>query len=243
MIREERNDELMEQENTSSEIIEEHKKREVAIPGEKIVSGRDYLPGEGTRREGEDIVAEKYGLADISGRLVKVIPLSGAYIPRPGNVVIGRVTDITFNGWLMDIRAPYSSFLPVSEVSRFVKGDLSEYYDIGDMIAVKIDNVKAKGVDLTAKLRGLGKLERGMIIFINSNKVPRVIGREGSMINLIKENTGCDIVVGQNGIVWIGGESVEAELEAKDAILFVVSKSFVEGLTEKVEKYFQEKKK
>ena len=110
------------------------------------------------------------------------------------------------------------------------------------MIVVKIDNVKSKGIDLTAKLRGLGKLERGMIVFINSNKVPRVIGREGSMINLIKQETNCDIVVGQNGIVWIKGEKVEDELKAKDAILFVVSKSYVEGLTEKVEKYFREKR-
>lgn len=256
MIKEENNDEeevereISETNNTNTDVNahanvseETNKKREIAIPGEKIVSGKDFLPGDGTRREGEDIIASRYGLADISGRLVKVIPLSGAYIPRPGNVVIGRVSDITFNGWLMDIRAPYSSFLSISEVSRFIKGDLSEYYDIGDMIAVKIDNVKAKGIDLTAKLRGLGKLERGMIIFINSNKVPRVIGREGSMINLIKENTNCDIVVGQNGIVWINGENVEAELKAKEAIMFVVSKSYVEGLTEKTEKWFKEKKK
>jgi exosome complex component RRP4 len=240
MFREQENNEIIEE--SDSIQIDEHKKREIAIPGEKIVSGKDFLPGDGARREGEDIVASKYGLADISGRLVKVIPLSGAYIPRPGNVVIGRVTDVTFNGWLMDLKAPYSSFLPVSEVSRFVKGDLTEYYDIGDMIVVKIDNVKSKGIDLTAKLRGLGKLERGMIVFINSNKVPRVIGREGSMINLIKQETNCDIVVGQNGIVWIKGEKVEDELKAKDAILFVVSKSYVEGLTEKVEKYFREKR-
>ena len=218
-------------------------KRQTAIPGEKIVSGKDYLPGDGTRREGEDIVASKYGLADVSGRLVKVISLSGAYIPRPGNVVIGRISDVTFNGWLLDIRAPYSSFLSVSEVARFIKGDLTEYYDIGDMIACKIDAVKPRGIDLTAKLRGLGKLENGLIVFINANKVPRVIGREGSMINLIKENTNCDIVVGQNGIVWIQGENVEAELKAKEAILFVVNRSFIEGLTEKVEKYFSEGKK
>lgn len=235
-----------EDEVVDNEVIEEEnhedKKREITIPGEKIVSGRDYLPGEGTRREGEDIIANKFGLADISGRLVKVIPLSGIYMPRGGNVVVGIVTDTTFNGWLVDIRSPYSAFLPSSDFSRYMKGDLTEYYDIGDMIACKVFSVKHRGVDLTIKSRGLGKLEKGIIIYINSNKVPRVIGREGSMIKLIKDETNCEIVVGQNGVVWISGNKVEDELKAKEAIMFVVNKSFIEGLTEKVKEWFDKNK-
>jgi len=218
-------------------------KREVVIPGEVIVSGEDYLPGEWTKREGKDIIALRFGLADKSGRLIKIIPLSGAYVPRKGNVVIGRVLDITFNGWTMDIDAPYPSFLPAMEASRFVnKNDLSECYDIGDMIAVKVLSIKRKGIDLTARGRNLGKLEDGIIIRVNSNKVPRVIGKEGSMINLIKDESGCEITVGQNGIIWIKGNKVEDELFAEKAILFVTEKSFVEGLTEKTKDWLEKNK-
>jgi len=218
-------------------------KREVVIPGEVIVSGEDYLPGEWTKREGKDIIALRFGLADKSGRLIKIIPLSGAYVPRKGNVVIGRVLDITFNGWTMDIDAPYPSFLPAMEASRFVnKNDLSECYDIGDMIAVKVLSIKRKGIDLTARGRNLGKLEDGIIIRVNSNKVPRVIGKEGSMINLIKDESGCEITVGQNGIIWIKGNKIEDELFAEKAILFVTEKSFVEGLTEKTKDWLEKNK-
>ncbi len=222
---------------------ETKEKRELVVPGEVIVSGNEYLPGEWTRREGKNIVAIRFGLADKSGRLVKIIPLSGTYIPRKGNVVIGKVTDITFNGWLMDIDAPYSSFLPLTECSKFVnKNDLSECYDIGDMLAVKVQSVKRKGIDLTAKGKNLGKLEEGMIIKINSNKVPRVIGKEGSMINLIKKESDCDITVGQNGIIWIRGERVEDELFAEKAIMFVTEKSFIEGLTDKTKEWLEKNK-
>lgn len=222
----------------------EKSKREIVIPGETIVSGSDYLPGEWTKREGNDIVALRFGLADKSGRLIKIIPLSGTYIPRKGNVVVGRVLDISFNGWMMDIDAPYSSFLSITECSKFVnKNDLSECYDIGDMIAVKVMSVKRKGIDLTAKGRNLGKLEDGMIIQVNSNKVPRVIGKEGSMINLIKKESNCDITVGQNGIIWIKSNKIENELFAKKAILFVTEKSFIEGLTEKTKEWFEKEKK
>ena len=226
-----------------SEVREEKEsKRKVAIPGEAIASGNDYLPGEGTRRVGDDIIAGKFGLADISGRLVKVIPLSGSYIPRLGNIVIGRVNDISFNGWIMDINAPSASFLSTSEYSRFVRGDLAEYCNIGDMVVCQVIEIKRKGIDLSVKGQGLGKLENGMIIHINSNKVPRVIGKEGSMIKIIKQETNCDIIVGQNGVIWISGRNIEDELKAKEAVLYVVSKSFVEGLTDKVKLWFEEKK-
>ncbi len=217
-------------------------KREIVTPGEAIVRGNDYLPGDYTRRDGEAIIAVRYGLADISGRLVKVIPLSGVYVPRKGNSVIGRVIDVTFNGWIIDTSAPYQAFLSAMDAGRYVsKNNLTEFLDFGDMIVAEVFSVKPRGIDLTMKGKGLGKLENGIIISINPNKVPRVIGKEGSMINMIKKETGCNIIVGQNGLVWIRGSSVEAELLAKETILFVVEKSFIEGLTERVQEFLGKK--
>jgi len=221
----------------------ETKKREVVVPGEVVVSGDDFLAGEGTRKEGKDIVSLRFGLADKSGRLIKVIPLSGIYMARRGNVIIGKVMDVTFNGWLIDIKSPYSSFLSAMEGPRFInKNELTEFLDIGDMLVAKVFSVKRKGVDLTLRGHGLGKLEGGMIIQINSNKVPRVIGKEGSMINLIKKETNCEIVVGQNGVIWILGNKVEDELFAKKAILFVTEKSFISGLTEITQEFIEKEK-
>jgi exosome complex component RRP4 len=217
--------------------------RKIVIPGEVIAKGKEFLPGDGTKKENEEVVACKYGLAEISGRLVKIIPLSGKYIPRRGNTVIGKVTDITFNGWLLDIGVPYNSFLSVNQCSQYIDENLSDYFDINDLIVCKVFSVKRKGVDLTVKMRGLGKLEEGLIMHVNSNKVPRIIGKEGSMINLIKEETGCDIIVGQNGIVWIKGSSIEKEIRAKETILFIVEKSYVSGLTEKVKEFLEKNKK
>lgn len=234
----------MENEKMNAPENSEKRKRDIVTPGETIVSGSDYLPGDSTARDGNDIVATRYGLSDLSGRFVKVIPLAGVYIPRNGNSIIGKVVDITFNGWIIDINSPYMGFLQVMECSKYVnKNDLTEYLDFGDMIIANVFAVKHRGVDLTLRERGLGKLEDGMIIPINPNKVPRVIGREGSMINLIKEGTGCNITVGQNGLVWIKGRTVEAELFAKEAIMLIVEKSFVDGLTEKVQEFLAKNRK
>jgi len=217
--------------------------RKVVIPGEVMFQGEDYLPGEGTEKRGEEIVAVRYGLAEENKKLVKVIPLSGVYQPRRGNVVIGKVENVTFNGWVIDINTAEGAFLSLMEVPRYVnKDDLEEVFMIGDMVVAKIGSINKRGIDLTVKLKGLGRLDKGMIIGINPNRVPRVIGKEGSMISLIKEKTKCRITVGQNGLIWINGDKIEDELFAKRAILHVAEKSFMSGLTDEMKDWFEGEK-
>ncbi len=222
----------------------EKNQRKIVIPGETISSGENLLPGEGTEKRKNEIVALRYGLAEESNNLVKVIPLSGVYQPRRGNVVIGKVENITFNGWVIDIGAADNAFLSLMEVPRFVNKDaLEEVMDIGDMMVGRVWNINRRGIDLSVKSRELGKIDEGLIIEVNPNKVPRIIGKEGSMIRLIKEGTGCNITVGQNGFVWIKGKTVEDELFAKKAIEVIAKKSFTSGLTDEMINWFKENKK
>jgi exosome complex component RRP4 len=129
------------------------------------------------------------------------------------------------------------------EVPRYVNKDaMEEVLEIGDMVLAKIWSINKRGIDLSVKSRGLGRIEEGLIFQINSNKVPRVIGKEGSMIKLIKEKTNCDVTVGQNGSILIVGKTIEDEIFAKKAILFVAENSYASGLTEKITKWFEEAK-
>jgi exosome complex component RRP4 len=225
------------------EFTEEKKKKErkLVAPGEIIASGDNLLPGDFTRKEGADIIATRYGLAEENGRVIKIIPISGVFEPRNGNTVIGRVDDITFNGWIIDLGGPYGSFLSLMECPRFInKNEIQEFAGIGDIMSLKITNVKRGGIDLTLKSRGLGKLNGGRIIKINPHKVPRVIGKEGNMINLIKEETNTDIIVGQNGYIWVKGD-LNGEKKAEETINLVAEEAISSGLTEKIEKFLKEK--
>jgi|SRR3989344_1617306 len=216
-------------------------KRKVVVPGEIIAIGEDYLPGEGTKREGDNIIALRYGLAEEAGKVVRVISIFGAFIPRRNNVIIGRIQDITYNGWIIDIDAAPQAFLSLEEIPRFInKNEMDQFLAIGDLIAAKIWSVKNRGIDLALKGKGLGKLEGGFIFKIIPSRVPRIIGREGSMINLIKDKTKCNITVGQNGWIWIRGTSTDDEIKARKAIEFVADKVFISGLTEKVEEWFSQ---
>jgi exosome complex component RRP4 len=216
------------------------KERQMVIPGETIVSGKEFLPGDGAYRSGTDVVAERYGISNISDKHVRVIPVSGAYYPRRGNTIIGTIADITFNGWLIDFGGAQNAFLPVSEVPRYInRNELRDYLDFGESVVVKVWDVKSRGVDASMKMRGFGKIEGGVIMNVSPNKVPRVIGKEGSMVKMIKESTGCNLTVGQNGKVWISGDSSDKELNTMKIVTFIVENSTIAGLTEKTEIYIK----
>jgi len=215
--------------------------RQIVVPGETIVKGNEFLPGEGAYRDGGDIVANRFGIVDIADKHVRVIAVSGAYYPRRGNTIIGTVVDITFNGWLIDFGGAQNAFLSVAEVPRYInKNELREYIDFGESVVAKVWDVKSRRIDTSMKMRGYGKLEGGMIISVNPNKVPRIIGKEGSMVKIIKNATRCEITVGQNGKVWICGNSIEEEIATKKIIEFITLNATITGLTEKVEKFIKD---
>lgn len=218
-----------------------NKKRQIVIPGETIVSGNEFLPGDGAYRDGADVVANRYGIANIFEKHVRIVPVAGAYYPRRGNTIIGTIVDITFNGWLINFGGAQNAFLPVSEVPRYVnKNEMQEFLDFGESVIVKVWDVKSRGVDASMKMRGFGKIEGGMIISVGPNKVPRIIGKEGSMVKIIKSATGCDVTVGQNGKVWIFGKDTDSEVATKKIIEFIAENATVSGLTGKVESFIKE---
>jgi exosome complex component RRP4 len=212
--------------------------KSIVIPGDLIAEGMDLIPSNNTHRVGEKIVASKVGILEVKGRVLKVIPLSGRYMPKKDDSVVGVIEDIGHNFWLVDIGAPTTAMLPVSEAVReYVdfSTDITRYYDINDNLIARVDRVSRDGfVRLSTKGPGLRKLMGGGIIKITPSKVPRLIGKRGSMINMIKELSGTEIVVGQNGWVWIKGEP-KNELGAMKAIYKIDRESHTKGLTNRVE--------
>ncbi|MBS3139824.1 RNA-binding protein [Candidatus Woesearchaeota archaeon] len=223
-----------------SEILIEERK--IVVPGEVLAIGLDYVPGENTYREEDKIFSKVLGLAAVSGRVIKITPLAGPYMPKVGDKIIGRITDIAFSGWRVDTNTAYSAMLNVKDATtRFIKKeeDLSKILAIDDYIIVDIINVTSQRlIDVSMRELGLKKIQGGRIIEINSQKVPRVIGKKASMITLIKEKTGCEITVGQNGLIWILG-SPEGEAAAERAIKMIEEKSHLSGLTEQVEAFLR----
>ncbi len=214
--------------------------RELVVPGTLLAQG-PFKNGRGTFKEGNRIYSTVVGLVDIRNDFIRVIPLEGPYIPEVGDNVIGKIVDVKFSSWTVDIGAPYQATLriqdAVEEKIDLLKTDLRKIFDIGDIIYAKVKAFnEVNQIDLTTKgmpFNG-GPLKGGQIVKITPSKVPRLIGKGGSMINLIKKMTQTRIIVGQNGWVWASGRKEELERVAIEAILKVDRESHTQGLTDRV---------
>jgi len=209
------------------------KDKDLVVPGQ-ILAEDDYYPGMGTFKEDSRICSSLVGLVSVRNKRINVIPLQSKYIPKRGDVIIGEITDIRFSMWGLDINSPYTGMLPASEVFGKDKRELEKVFEIGDVLLLRVVDVdEVKKVKLGLKGRGLGKFRDGILVYITPTKVPRLIGKRGSMINMVKEKTGCDIVVGQNGVVWIKGDP-QMERIAEKVILMIDREAHTSGLTDRV---------
>ncbi len=208
--------------------------RQLVIPGE-AVGGPGLKPGPGTFKSGGQILAAQVGIRSERDGRVSVIPLNGRYLPQRDDAVVGEVVDMGPSHWLVDINAPYPAPLHATESPWRVEfGDTARYMKVGDAILAFVLSVdEIKRIQLTMRDRDARKLNGGMLVEVSPTKVPRVIGKQGSMISMVKDLTGTRIYVGQNGRIWIDGPE-DAAATAVLAIRFIEERAQAFGLTEAV---------
>jgi exosome complex component RRP4 len=219
--------------------------QDIVVPGQLLAEG-DFRNGDGAYKEQERVFASVIGVAKMKGKTVYVVPLKGQYIPKVRDIIIGTIVEITLNGWLVDFDSPYPAMLPVMHaVSRRdsirAKENLRQYYDIGETVVAEIIAAdRTRDPLITTLGRGLGKVRGGILMNIVPTRVPRLIGRKGSMINMLKSDLQVDIVVGQNGIVWLKGNPNRMTI-AIEAIHQIEREAHTSGLTDRVRDFINEK--
>jgi len=67
-------------------------------------------------------------------------------------------------------------------------------------------------------------------------RIPRVIGKKNSMVNMLEEKTKCDLFVGRNGRIWMRGEKIDL---LKKAILKIEKEAHTSGLTERIKEFLE----
>ena len=215
--------------------------KKIVVTGQVMSEDMGMVPGKNTFRIGEKIIAKQTGLSEIKGVVMKIIPLTGSYIPEYNDEVVGRIIETQSTGWQVDIGAPYDAYLPMTEYSMAYidtrRTDAMDLLKEGDIVFVRVVKyTKTKNLIVSMKGRRYSKLKEGIIKKITPQKVPRLIGKRGSMITLIKKATNSNMLVGPNGWVWLKSDNSENELKVVKAISLVEANAHKQGLTEKMEK-------
>jgi exosome complex component RRP4 len=220
-------------------------KRKYVIPGDVITTG-PFRPEQNVILEGTKIISTTVGVSEIYDDSAKVISLTGKYLPKIKDLVIGKVINHTSLSWELDIDSCYVGFLPASDVfGRDFSAhadELSSKLKRGDLVAARIANFdRTRDPLITIADRDLGKIESGDLVKISPSKVPRLIGKRGTMIQTIETATNAVITIGQNGWVVISCENPEGLLKAKKAIQMVNDYAHVANLTDQVQEMLESK--
>ena len=210
--------------------------RKIVIPSQLLGNIKEKKAGKGTFVENGQIYSEIIGVLNDSSKYINVIPLKGRYDPIEKDFVIGIVEEPLQSSWLVDINAAYPALLHVNEVPWDVDyGETKKFLNHGDSIMAKVLQVnREKKLQITLKDRNLYKIKGGLILNVEPSKVPRIIGRKGSMIALLKKYTSCRIFVGQNGRIWIDGTE-EGIRKVINVVRMIEDEALSYGLTNKVE--------
>jgi exosome complex component RRP4 len=213
-------------------------KRKYVVPGDKIIEG-NFRPLMNVMKTGNAIIATRIGIAEAGRDGIKVIPLSGVYIPRVNDIVIGKITDHSSLSWEVDINSCFSAHLPAQDVFGRdfspARDDMNRQLATGDLITARIIAFdRTRDPMLTVQDKDLGKIPRGELLKISATRVPRLIGKRGSMIQTIEQATQTRIMIGQNGIIVVMGKRLDGTQLAIRAIKMVEEEAHMSNLTQRI---------
>jgi exosome complex component RRP4 len=217
--------------------------RDIVVPGDLLYEGR-IRTGENTFRREGNVYSNKVGLVSYSQDRVSVIALEGTYTPLVGDLVVGMVIDIALGQWVVDINASTDAILTITDAinkSFRTNFDMTKVLDVGDVVVAKIVDLDRRRTPILSIVgRELGKVHEGFILKITPSKIPRLIGKKGSMINMILRETRCQITIGQNGRILINGRNREDEELVVKVVHKIETEAHTSGLTNRIQEYLRE---
>jgi len=198
--------------------------REIVVPGEKIAEGKLTKAGFGAFKRGDEVFASVHGLVETDKDFVKVVPLSGKYMPHVGDQVIGIVVMLIGKGCFVNINSAYDGYYGFMRDTQYNVGDLitAEIMEVDEVNSVTLDYAKP--------------LYDGKLIEVASVKVPRIVGKKASMIDILSQGSGCRIFVGRNGRIFLTGEDANIR-RAEAAIRLIEREAHTTGLTDRVKEF------
>ncbi len=220
-------------------------KRRYVIPGDVITTG-PYRPEQNVILQGDKIMSTIIGISEIYDDSVKVIPLTGIYVPKNNDLVIGKIVSHSSLSWAVDINSLYPGMLPASDVFgrnfQASSDDMNSKLKKGDLIVARIGNFdRSRDPLITLGDRELGKIESGELVRISPSKIPRLIGKQGTMIQIIETATNATITIGQNGWVVVSCETPDGLSKAIKAIKMVEKQAHIANLTDRIKSMLESK--
>ncbi|MCL5239598.1 MAG: hypothetical protein M1286_03985 [Candidatus Marsarchaeota archaeon] len=212
----------------------------VILPGDKISDSP--VRTENAIVENGKTYATVMGMLDESRGAF--IPLESIWYPREGDFAVGIIENSKNNVYTVALESPFRGLILPPPRPRFggrgrfgdrgrppMQEERREIMHIGDVVSVFVKEVKREADQVILILDRPKRLFGGKLMEVRSSKVPRIIGKDSTMLRQLEDGTRCTILVGLNGLIWLKGENVPL---AQKAIWKIQEEAHVSGLTERI---------
>ncbi|CAJ0609597.1 unnamed protein product [Cylicocyclus nassatus] len=170
----------------------------------------NVLSGHGTVLVGSELLASVSGLKVQYSQLYMVEPYKSKYVPKVGDVVVGRIISVQKARWKVDVNYRIAAILhlnnvnlPGGELRRKGLEDeiaMSEHLVVGDLVSAEVQQIKARGqLQLHTRNLKYGKLGQGIFVKV----LPSLIKPQKEYMHVL---FGIGVTIGCNGVIWISPE-------------------------------------
>lgn len=185
--------------------------KKLVLPGEAILSKKDkgrFLKGSGLYEEDEKYFACIVGTVNYINKLVYVEPLRGKYTGAVGDLLVGKIKDISNDKWVVEIGSYCKALLSISQtnISVFCQRirlyndviNMINIYKPNDIIACEVQRILADGcIVLHTRSSIYGKLSNGILITVPQT----LIQNQKKHIFVFPCNV--QVILGMNGFIWV----------------------------------------
>lgn len=177
--------------------------------GDVIPADSGVLRGHGTQSDDKgQVIATVSGFVDRVNKLITVRPLNSRYSGEVGDVVVCRVVEVADKVWRMDVNGKQNGVLMLSSINlpggvqrRRTNEDslnMRQYFQENDLISAEVQKLMHDGaISLHTRNDKYGKLTHGQFVTVP----PLIVKRCKQHFHTL--DFGVDVILGNNGYVWI----------------------------------------
>lgn len=153
--------------------MEKIKTGDFVLPGDRLGTIEEFVPGEGTYEENSEVYAASAGfvLIDHVDKEIKVYKpgIVKPVIPRVGDVVLGKVAHVQSQMASVEIfqinknfvSPPFTGVIHISQVSKTFTNVMPDAYKVGDVIRARV----IRAITIPIQLSTIGKKFGALLAF------------------------------------------------------------------------------
>ncbi|OLL25367.1 Exosome complex component rrp4 [Neolecta irregularis DAH-3] len=180
----------------------------IVTPGELITDDPQFMKGHGTYTGIDKAFASVVGTITRTNKLITVKPVKSRYTPEIGDLVVGRISEVSQKRWKVDVGARQDAILQLSAINlpggilrRKSESDelqMRNFFAEGDLLVAEVQAYFHDGsVSIHTRSLKYGKLRNGYFLQVPPIYIVR------SKSHIYNMPGGVDVILGVNGYVYV----------------------------------------